>query len=304
MISLLSAGDQDILRDAVRASSIFWHRVRRATLRVAIVAGLTLLLLFTIVLLILQPSIAGLAWLTREALGVVVSILSVIWLVYTGWTIFKLMPSRNDRVVIGLRGWVRGNVEPLEADVQGLTEDQLREKTAEFKRRLEGGEPLASIRPEAYACVREASKRARAHRQFECQLIGGKVLEECNVAEMRPAEGKTIVCYMANYLKVLEGLHVHMVTVNDYLVKRDAEFCRPIFELLGVTVGHISSEMATYGPEAQDRKDAYACNITYGTNSGIWLRLPARQYEDARRGPGAGPAGLHRCRRGGLDSDR
>ena len=124
-----------------------------------------------------------------------------------------------------------------------------------------------TFRAEAYACVREASRRARNHRQFECQLIGGKVLEDCNVAEMRTGEGKTIVCYMANYLKVLQGLKVHMVTVNDYLVQRDADFCRPIFELLGLTVGHISSDMETWGPAADERRQGYACDITYGTNS-------------------------------------
>src|SRR5690606_35929085 len=126
---------------------------------------------------------------------------------------------------------------------------------AEFERRLRDGQTLDEIRAEAYACVREASRRARAHRQFECQLIGGRVIEGANVAEMRTGEGKTIVCYMANFMKVLQGLKVHMVTVNDYLVKRDAEFCRPIFELLGVSVGYITSDMESYGAGARVRQE-------------------------------------------------
>ena len=267
MISLLSAGDQDILRDTDRPSVIFWHNVRNAKLRVAGGGALTTLLLIVILLLIYQPQVTGLRWATREVLAVVISFLSVLWLLYMGWLIIKFMPGRNDRVVISLRKLIQGQVAPLEEQVEPLSDEQLRAKTDEFRRRLSDGESVDSIRPEAYACVREASRRARAHRQFECQLIGGKVLEDCNVAEMRTGEGKTIVCYMANYMKVLQGLKVHMVTVNDYLVKRDAEFCRPIFELLGVSVGFISADMDSYGAGAAVRQTSYACDITYGTNS-------------------------------------
>jgi preprotein translocase subunit SecA len=268
MISLLSAGDTDVLRDATRSSTVFWHKVRQARLRIAGAGALTALLLIVILLIAVQPRVAVLQSVGREALAVVVSLLSLLWLSYLGWLIFlKFMPSRNDRVVIALRNMVRSRIDPLEEQVQALSDDQLRAKTEEFRRRLAEGESLDAIRPEAYACVREASRRARAHRQFECQLIGGKVLEDCNVAEMRTGEGKTIVCYMANYMKVLQGLRVHMVTVNDYLVKRDADFCRPIFELLGMTVGHISSDMESYGPGARVRQEAYACDIAYGTNS-------------------------------------
>ncbi|MFQ5805476.1 MAG: preprotein translocase subunit SecA [Phycisphaerae bacterium] len=267
MISLLSAGDTDILRDTTRPSTIFWHRARHATQRVVGALALTGLLLLVILLIAFQPQASALRWATREHLAVGVSFLSVVWLLYVGWLIFKFMPGRNDRVVIGLRNTVRHQIDPLEEQIKALSDDQLRAKTDEFRRRLADGESLDSIRPEAYACVREASRRARAHRQFECQLIGGKVLEDCNVAEMRTGEGKTIVCYMANYMKVLQGLKVHIVTVNDYLVKRDAEFCRPIFDLLGVTVGYITAEMDSYGAGARVRQQSYACDITYGTNS-------------------------------------
>src|SRR5262249_46667225 len=139
--------------------------------------------------------------------------------------------------------------------------------TAEFRERLKSGESIESVRPEAYAAVREVSRRAKNHRQFECQLIGGRFIEGCNVAEKRTREGKTIVCYVANYIKGPQGLKVHMVTVNDYLVKRDAEFCHPIFALLGVTVGYITADMETWGPGVEVRRAAYNCDITYGTNS-------------------------------------
>ncbi|MCK4343301.1 MAG: SEC-C domain-containing protein [Phycisphaerae bacterium] len=264
---LLIIGDTDILREATSASAVFWYRARRGGTRLIIAGALTLLMLLGGVVLALGPEGTGIGWLRREWLAMIFSFTLLAWMGYLAWSIIKFMPSRNDRIVLALRRFVKGRINPLEENLRALTEDELRAKTAEFKQRLAGGESLDAIRPEAYACVREASRRAREHRQFECQLIGGKVLEDCNVAEMRTGEGKTIVCYMANYMKVLQGLKVHMVTVNDYLVKRDADFCRPIFDLLGVTVGHISSAMETYGPEADARRQGYASDITYGTNS-------------------------------------
>ena len=263
---LLSIGDTDILRDAVSPTAVFWYRLRRGWRRLVAAGVLTALMLFFVVLLALGPE-GSFSWAQREWTSIVVSGLAVAWVGVLGWLLFKFMPTRNDRVVLGLRRFVTQEIVPLEDQIKGLSDDELRAKTDEFRSRLAAGESRDQIRPEAYACVREASRRARNHRQFECQLIGGKVLEDCNVAEMRTGEGKTIVCYTANYMKVLEGLKVHMVTVNDYLVKRDAEFCRPIFELLGITVGHISSDMETYGAEAEVRRQAYGCDITYGTNS-------------------------------------
>ncbi|MBK9120768.1 MAG: SEC-C domain-containing protein [Phycisphaerales bacterium] len=264
---LLSIGDTDILRDATRPGAVFWYRARRGGLRVWLSLGLTLLLAAVVTLLVLGPEGTGVSWLSREWLSIVVAFVFVCWGGITGWLIHDFMPSSNDRVVLRLRSFVRGTVDPLEERVRAYSEAELKGKTTEFRQRLADGAALDEIRPEAYACVREASRRARDHRQFECQLIGGKVLEDCNVAEMRTGEGKTIVCYAANYLKILQGLHVHMVTVNDYLVRRDAEFARPIFELLGVSVGFITADMQTWGPEAEVRRQAYGCDITYGTNS-------------------------------------
>ncbi len=267
MIDIFSVGDTDILRDARHPSHVFWARVRKAPLWLAGGAILTALLGLVIAIMVLGPQGTGLSWASRDIFGVVLSAVGVIWAVYTGCLAFKFMPSRNDRVVLDLRQWVRTRVDPLEEGVQRLSDDELRAKRREFTERLARGETLDDIRAEAYACVREASRRARNHRQFECQLIGGRVIERCNIAEMRTGEGKTIVCYMANYMKVLQGLKVHMVTVNDYLVKRDATFCQPIFDLLGVTVGYITADMPTWGPGVEIRRQAYACDITYGTNS-------------------------------------
>lgn len=122
------------------------------------------------------------------------------------------------------------------------------------------------ILTEAMAVLREASRRAKAHRHFDCQLIGGRVLFEGKIAEMKTGEGKTIVCHLAAYLRVISGHKVHIITVNDYLVQRDAEFAQPIFELVGITVGYIQGQVDPSGREGI-RKHAYGCDITYGTNS-------------------------------------
>jgi len=119
---------------------------------------------------------------------------------------------------------------------------------------------------EAFAILREASRRAQKHRHFDCQLIGGRVLYEGRIAEMRTGEGKTIVCHLAAFVNALCGLKVHIITVNDYLVKRDAEFAAPIFELVGLTVGYIQAQLDPGGREGI-RQHAYSCDITYGTNS-------------------------------------
>jgi preprotein translocase subunit SecA len=124
----------------------------------------------------------------------------------------------------------------------------------------------AGVNQEGFAVLREASRRAQNHRHFDCQLIGGRVLYEGKIAEMRTGEGKTIVCHLAAYLNVLAGRKVHIITVNDYLVKRDSEFAAPIFELVGITVGYIQAQLDPGGREGI-RQHAYGCNITYGTNS-------------------------------------
>jgi preprotein translocase subunit SecA len=150
----------------------------------------------------------------------------------------------------------------LEPDFEPLSDEELRGKTAEFKQRVENGEPLEEIIFEAYAAVREAFKRMLGVRLFDVQLMGGVVLHEGDIAEMKTGEGKTFVAVQALYLNGLTGNGVHLVTVNDYLAKRDAEWTRPVYEQLGASVGFIQNLM----PFAE-RREAYACDVTYGTNS-------------------------------------
>lgn len=150
----------------------------------------------------------------------------------------------------------------LEPDFQKLSDEELRGTTAAFRERLENGEPLDELLFEAYAAVREARWRESEQRMFDVQMMGGIVLHEGDIAEMKTGEGKTFVASLALYLNALPGTGVHLVTVNDYLAKRDAEWNRPVFERLGMTVGFIQNLM----PFAQ-RKEAYAADVTYGTNS-------------------------------------
>ncbi len=150
----------------------------------------------------------------------------------------------------------------LEPDVQKLSDDELRGKTAELRQRLENGEPLEELLFEAFACVREARWRESQQRMFDVQMMGGIVLHEGDIAEMKTGEGKTFVASLALYLNALEGNGVHLVTVNDYLAKRDAEWNRGVYERLGMTVGYIQN-MMPFG----ERRDAYNADITYGTNS-------------------------------------
>jgi preprotein translocase subunit SecA len=150
----------------------------------------------------------------------------------------------------------------LEPEFERLSGDELRGKTAEFKQRLENGEMLEDLLFEAYAAVREAFKRCLGVRLFDVQLMGGIALHEGDIAEMKTGEGKTFVAVQPLYLNGLTGQGVHLVTVNDYLAKRDAEWTRPAYELLGSSVGYIQNLM----PFAE-RREAYACDATYGTNS-------------------------------------
>ncbi len=153
-------------------------------------------------------------------------------------------------------------ISTLEPEFEALSNDDLRDKTAEFKQRLENGESLEDLIFEAYAAVREAFKRTIGVRLFDVQLMGGIALHEGDIAEMKTGEGKTFVAVQPLYLNGLTGSGVHLVTVNDYLAKRDAEWTRPVYELLGSSVGAIQNLM----PFVQ-RREAYACDVTYGTNS-------------------------------------
>ena len=157
-------------------------------------------------------------------------------------------------------------INALEAEIAALSDDALRAKTEEFRSRFDQGEDLDDLLPEAFACVREAAKRTVGMRPFDVQLIGGMVLHEGRIAEMKTGEGKTLVATLPLYLNALAGVNVHLVTVNDYLAKRDAEWMGPVYDALGMTVGVIQAEMAD-DFEQTNRRAAYMCDITYGTNS-------------------------------------
>lgn len=148
----------------------------------------------------------------------------------------KVIGSRNDRTLRKLRKIV-DQINKLEPQFESLQDEELKAKTIEFRARLEQGEDLDSLLPEAFATVREASKRLYGMRHFDVQMIGGMVLNDSQIAEMRTGEGKTLTATLPCYLNALTGKGVHVVTVNDYLAKRDAETNRELFEFLGMTVG-------------------------------------------------------------------
>ncbi|MEZ8965646.1 preprotein translocase subunit SecA [Vibrio breoganii] len=173
----------------------------------------------------------------------------------------KVIGSRNDRTLRRLRKIVK-EINSYEPDYEKLSDEELKAKTVEFRQRLEQGETLEQLLPHAFATVREASKRVYSMRHFDVQLIGGMVLNNSQIAEMRTGEGKTLTATLPAYLNALTGKGVHIVTVNDYLASRDAETNRPLFEFLGMTVGVNVPNMA---PPA--KKEAYQADILYGTNN-------------------------------------
>ncbi len=176
--------------------------------------------------------------------------------------------TRNERIVRSRLKFVREQVNPLEEEVRSLSDEQLLQASQELRRRRSEGASRDSIKARAFALIREASRRAISHRQFDVQLVAGMILDEGWIAEEATGEGKTIACYPAIYMAYLDGLKVHVVTVNDYLVQRDAmQFARPVFEKLGVSVGFITSDMPAYGSEAEVRRQAYRCDVVYGINS-------------------------------------
>ncbi len=178
-----------------------------------------------------------------------------------GKTLKAVFGSRNDRVIKRALGIVE-QVNALEPSFTGLSDEALRGKTEEFRARLAKGETLDHLLPEAFAACREGSKRALGMRHFDVQLIGGWCLHNGWIAEMVTGEGKTLVGTLAVYLNALAGTGVHLVTVNDYLARRDAEWVGPVYEALGLTVGVIQAHM-----HSEDRIPAYQCDVTYGTNS-------------------------------------
>ena len=173
----------------------------------------------------------------------------------------KLLDSRNTRLIKRMRLEV-AKVNALEDGIRILSDEQLRGKTEEFKRRFAEGETLDGLLPEAFAVVREASVRVMGMRHFDVQLIGGMVLHQGNIAEMRTGEGKTLMATLPLYLNALSGKGVHLITVNDYLAERDCEWMKPIYEFLGLTTGVIIA-----GLNQEQRKAAYACDVVYGTNN-------------------------------------
>ena len=150
----------------------------------------------------------------------------------------------------------------LDEDMQRLSDEELKAKTKEFKDRLENGETLDDILPEAYAVVREAASRVLGMKHYRVQIIGGIILHQGRIAEMKTGEGKTLVATLPSYLNALEGKGVHVVTVNDYLAKRDAEWMGQVHEFLGLTVGVVLNSM-----DNDERRAAYDCDITYVTNN-------------------------------------
>lgn len=169
--------------------------------------------------------------------------------------------DRNAREIKRL-GEIVQRINSLEPDCQKLSDAELRSKTDEFRRRLNDGETLDDLLPEAFAVVREASRRTLNMRHFDVQLMGGIVLHEGRIAEMKTGEGKTLVATLPAYLNALTGRGVHVVTVNDYLAKRDAEWMGQVYEFLGLSVGVI-----IHGLSFEERRAAYHSDITYGTNN-------------------------------------
>jgi preprotein translocase subunit SecA len=173
----------------------------------------------------------------------------------------KVFGSKNDRELKRLQPFV-DRINQLESSLTPLSLDDLRAKTGAFRQRLEQGAPLDSLLPEAFAVVREVSRRLLGMRHFDVQLIGGVVLHEGNIAEMKTGEGKTLVATLPVYLNSLTGKGVHVVTVNDYLARRDAEWMGPIYKALGLSVGTIQHDM-----DDRARRQAYLADVTYGTNN-------------------------------------
>ncbi|WP_432472376.1 preprotein translocase subunit SecA [Amphritea sp. HPY] len=173
----------------------------------------------------------------------------------------KIFGSKNDRELKRM-GKIVKQINSFESELEGLSADGLKARTAELKGRIAQGETLDAILPEAFALVREASKQVMAMRHFDVQMVGGITLHDGKVAEMRTGEGKTLVATLPVYLNALTGRGVHVVTVNDYLASRDAEWMRPLYEALGLTVGVVLS-----GQEPETKRAAYQADITYGTNN-------------------------------------
>ncbi|MDU7216388.1 MAG: preprotein translocase subunit SecA, partial [Dialister sp.] len=174
----------------------------------------------------------------------------------------RLFNGSNERDIKKMRHLVEREINPLEESLRSLSDSSLANKTNEFKARLANGETLDDLLPEAFAVIREASRRVLGMRHFDVQLIGGIILHRGNIAEMSTGEGKTLVATAPVYLNALEGKGVHVITVNDYLAKRDSEWMGQVYKFLGLSVGLIVHDL-----DFEQRKIAYNSDITYGTNN-------------------------------------
>ncbi len=182
-------------------------------------------------------------------------------MVQFGSAVKKLFGTANDRLVKGYRARIAA-INALEPEMEALSDEALRGKTAEFRDRAGNGETLDALLPEAFAAVREAAKRTLGQRHYDVQLIGGMVLHDGRIAEMKTGEGKTLVATLAVYLNAIEGKGVHVVTVNDYLASRDSEWMGQIYRFMGLSVGCI-----VHGLSDDQRREQYAADVTYGTNN-------------------------------------
>ena len=211
----------------------------------------------------------------------------------------RLFGSANDRTVRNL-GFVRpksaaehtvipgsllDRVNKLEPQMAALSDDDLRELSIQFRERLKAGETLDGVMAEAFAACREAGRRTKGMRHYDTQIVGGAILHHGNIAEMVTGEGKTLVATLPAYLNALSGRGVHVITVNDYLSRRDCEWMLPIYNALGISAAYIQSDM-----EADRRRAAYDCDITYGTNSEFgfdYLRdnMKSARHDDANVHP-------------------
>ena len=185
----------------------------------------------------------------------------------------------------------------LDEEYQKLTDEELKAKTPEFKERLQNGETLDDILPEAFAACREAASRVLKMKHFPVQIIGGIILHQGRIAEMKTGEGKTLVATLPAYLNALAGKGVHIVTVNDYLARRDSEWMGKLYRFMGLSVGLIVHECTN-----EERKAAYAADITYGTNNEMGFDY-LRQHGALRRTARSARSQLCDCRRSGLDFD-
>ena len=190
----------------------------------------------------------------------------------------KIFGSSNDRKVKAYDVAVAA-INALEPELEALSDDELRARTEDFRKQIADGTEVDSLLVPAFATVREAAKRTLGQRHFDVQLTGGMVLNDGRIAEMKTGEGKTLVATLPVYLNALAGRGVHVVTVNDYLAKRDAEWMGQIYRFLGLTVGCI-----VHGMDDEERREAYVADVTYGTNNELgfdYLRDNMKYHLDA-----------------------